>query len=243
MPRWLTYSHDFDRGAPRPASAGPSPARAQRSKPGQQRRPVMRASADHSIARRAQANSRAANARVGALAARGAPPSPDPEASASAAHAVDSQLNVQGRLRLESDLAAAAESVRALERELGAARETLAQQEHTISSLRRRLDEQYASNRRLREEHRVELQEMIARYEKRRAAWSPLVAAKQRQRLREEGPGPGRGPEQPERPEQGPAPRRALEPAASCSGDEFAAYLDSFQLQTEKLRARLGLEA
>ena len=225
---------------------------------------MLRASADldsFSISSRAHANSRAANVRVGALAATSASVDVgDIQANANARtyvpsrgtlYKVDSKKDQRNRLKLESDLAAAAESIRALEQENAAARETMKEQEYTISSLRKRLDEQYVNNRKLREEHRIELQEMITRYEKRRSAWSPLAKtqrsapprststetqASNRASLaydgsREEG-----------RPVNSGTESKATPAPATVPADEFSRYLDSFQLQTEKLRARLGLE-
>ena len=225
---------------------------------------MLRASADldsFSISSRAHANSRAANMRVGALAATSASVDVgDIQANANARthvpsrgtlYKVDSKKDQRNRLKLESDLAAAAESIRALEQENAAARETMKEQEYTISSLRKRLDEQYVNNRKLREEHRIELQEMITRYEKRRSAWSPLAKtqrsapprststetqASNRANLaydgsREEG-----------RPVNSDTESKATPAPATAPADEFSRYLDSFQLQTEKLRSRLGLE-
>ena len=122
--------------------------------------------------RRARESSSAANAKVNAL-ARSARRH-ESRSATTPYHTRDSGIvDTSTRFRLEEALSQSERRNKELERTIGA-------QQDTISALRRRLDEQLLHSKRLRTEHRVELQAMITRFEQRRERLSKIGLSKPR---------------------------------------------------------------
>ena len=159
------------------------------------------------------------------------------------------KTNKKNRLKLEEDLTLAGNSILKVEEELAEAKATIKQQQLTIDCLRKRLEERYQNARKMREDHRIELQDMIERYEKRRAAWSPLVPIQSTKRievdfgetnLRYSFDGQHDDENGDDFENENDKDLSLLK--KERSKDSFSQYLDNFQSQTDKLRAKLGLE-
>ena len=82
---------------------------------------------------------------------------------------------------------------------------------------------------------------MIERYERRRASWSPLHAKVDTSTPIKAGTQPEGERRQPRRLDKD--MEDAIDKTDGGSKDEFAAYLNNFQEQTERLRNKLGLDA